>query len=101
MEISIWIKIGIFVVVLVAAYIFLRYQSIDPFAALFESFSEMEFNMTALVLTLAFSVLMWFIIWKNPFWVSSTAYSVFDKIFLTVAVPVVGYPLAVRALNKD
>ena len=99
-ELTMEIKLGIFVAILVIGYFVLRHYEMDPVVGLWEALSSMEWNPTALVLTLLFSALLWAIMWKNPMWVNSVAYGTGSKIFLSIATPIVGYPLAVRALNK-
>ena len=99
-EITLWMKLTIAAIILVVGYFILRYYEMDPIVGLWNAVSQMEWNPTALVLTLMFSALLWAIIWKSPMWVDSTAFGTPSKIFLTIATPIVGYPLAARALNK-
>lgn len=99
-ELTVEIKIGIFVAFLIIGYFILRYFEMDPIVGFWEAISGLEWNLTALVLTLLFSSMMWIMVWKSPIWVNSTAFGTGSRIFLTVALPIVGYPLAVRALSK-
>lgn len=100
LEINIYWKLAIMFVVLVVAYFVLRYFEMDPFVALWEGLTEVEINMAVLVVTFVISGVLWLIIWKNPFWVNSTAFGTPSKIFLSVAAPIVGYIFGLRAWDK-
>ncbi|KKL68214.1 hypothetical protein LCGC14_2127180 [marine sediment metagenome] len=106
-ELTIEIKLGIFVAILVIGYFVLRYFEIDPIVGTWEAVSEMEWDPKALILTLLFSVLVLAFIWKSPMWATpEEAYRITKitgvpmKTLLSILLPVIGYPLAVRALNK-
>lgn len=101
LEISIGWKLGILFIIIIILYFLLKYLfDVDVLEEIAESISGIEFNMTALILTFLFSGVIWAIIWINPLWVNSTAFGPGSKIFLTIALPIVGYPLAIRSLNK-
>ncbi len=101
MEFSLTIKLIILFAVIVIMYLVSKYwMDYDLLEVIRESILELEFSITGLVLTILFSSVMWAIIWGNPLWVNSIAFGFWHKLFLTVALPIVGYPLAVRALNK-
>ncbi len=98
---SLTVKIIIMVVVAIAGYLIMKYAfDYDILLELWEGLINFELDAKALVLSVVFSIAMWLVIWLNPFWVNSTFFSPGYKIFLTVALPVVGYPIALRALNK-
>lgn len=102
-----YLKLIIFLVLLIVAYFVLRQYDLDPLVALGESIQEMEWNMTAVVLTLLFSAFIWVILWKTPWWATTYGGDILDvtglpaKLFLTLGTPVFGYPLAVRSLNRE
>lgn len=100
MALSFELKIGIFVLLVIIIYFVLRYYDMDPLVATWETISEIEWNITVLILTLMISAIMWAVIWTNPFWVNSVAYGFKSKVFLTIVVPIVGYFLGLRAWNK-
>ncbi len=107
MEITVWMKLAIFVVILIIAYFVLRYYEMDPVLGMWEAVSEVEWDITALVLTIGFSSIMWAIMWKTSMWATpEEAYrftqitGVPMKVILSVLLPIIGYPLAVRARNK-
>ncbi len=105
-EISFIWKLVIFGVILVIGYFVLRYYEIDPFTAMWESIADLEWNLTALILTIVFSAIFWAILWKTPYWATTYGGSLLfitglpAKLFMTIMLPVIGYPLAVRSLNK-
>ena len=100
-ELTLGIRLIIFVLILVIGYFILRHYEIDLVMIVWESISELEWNPTALVLTLLFSALLWAMMWKSPLWLNSTAFGTPSRIFLTIALPIVAYPLSVRALTKQ
>ena len=106
MEINLWIKVSIFIVILIIAYFVLRHLEMDPIVGIWEAISGIEWNLSALVLTLLFSSLMLAFIWKSPMWVTPETYRFTQitgtpmKILMSILLPIIGYPLAVRALNK-
>ena len=105
-ELTIWMRIGIFILMLIIAYFVLRHYEIDIIMDFWESLSEIEWNPKALILTLLFSALVLAFIWKSPMWATPEVCR-FTKInclpmktLLTILLPMIGYPLAVKALNK-
>ncbi len=101
-ELAISIKIIIIIVLMIVTYFLLKFfMDIDLIEEMVGSIKDIEFNWTALILTLVFSSMMWAIMWMNPIWKASTAFGTPSKIFLTIALPIIGYPLAVRSLNKQ
>ena len=105
-ELTLWMRLGIFVVILVIAYFILRHFEIDPVIGFWEAISGMEWNLKALILTLLFSSIMIAIIWKTPMWATPETYRFTQvtgppmKILISILLPIIGYPLAVSALNK-
>ena len=106
-ELTLWVKLGIFVAILIIAYFVLRYYEMDPIMGFWESISGVEWNPVALILTLSFSALMWAIMWKTSWWAAPTeayrftlVYGVPMKTLISILLPIIGYPLAVRSLNK-
>ena len=106
-ELSLGIKVGIFAAILVIGYFVLRHLDMDPIISFWESITEMEWNVTALVLTILISAIMWVIMWKTSMWATpETAYrfttitGVPMKLLISIVLPIIGYPLAVRALTK-
>lgn len=104
---SLWIKLAIFLVVLIIAYFILRRFEMDPIISLFEAVTELEWDLKALILTLLFSSLMWAIMWKTSMWATPEEAYRFTRIngmpmkmLLSILLPIIGYPLTVRALNK-
>ena len=101
-ELSITVKLIILFAVIVIVYLLLRfYMDYDILEVLWESITELEYNLTAVIITLALTLFMWAVIWLNPLWIKSTYFTFGKKMFLTITFPIVGYVLAVRGLNKD
>ncbi len=105
-ELSLWVKLGIFIAILIIAYFILRYYEIDPIIGFWEAISGMEWNPLALILTILFSALLLAIVWKTPMWATPEVCR-FTRInclpmktLISILLPIIGYPLAVRALNK-
>lgn len=102
MVLTLGFKIGIIAVVIIVIYFVLKYFfEYDLLVEMWESISGIEFNITALIVTLVMAIFMYAVIWLNPFWVKSTFFTFEKKLFLTVAFPIIGYVLAVRGLNKE
>ena len=106
-ELTLWMKVSIFAVILVVTYFILRHYDMDPIRGMWESITEMEWNLKALILTLLFSVLVLAFIWKSPMWAtpelpyrSTQITGIPMKTLLSILLPIIGYPLAARALNK-
>ena len=106
MEITLWIKVTIFILILVIAYFVLKHFDMDPVMGFWEAITEIEWDIKALVLTILFSSLMWAIMWKTSMWATPEIYRATQitglpmKTLLSILLPIVGYPLAVRSLNK-
>ena len=103
--IPLYLKLLIFFAILVIAYLVLRYYEMDPLVLVQEAISDIEWNITALILTLIFSFLLLAMIWKAPWWSKECVRTfcitgVPAKIVMSILLPFIGYPLAVRALNK-
>ena len=99
---SITVKLIILFAVIVIVYLLLKfYMDYDLLEVIWESISGLEFNWTALVVTLVLTLFMWAVIWLNPIWIKSIYFTFGRKMFLTIAFPIIGYVLAVRGLNKD
>lgn len=105
-ELSIGIKIGIFAAILTVGYFVLRYYELNPILSFWESISEVEWDIKALILTVLFSSMMWAIMWKTSMWATPETYRFTQvngipmKILISILLPIIGYPLAVRSLNK-
>ena len=106
MELTLWMRVGIFIAILVIAYFIMRYFEIDPIMGFWESISGMEWNLKALILTILFSSLMLAFIWKSPMWITPEVCRFTKvtcppmKILISILLPIIGYPLAANALNK-
>ena len=110
MEFTIGLRLLAFAVFMIVLYFVLKYYDIDFlemvrdfFADIFESF---EWNVVGVVLTLLFSAIMWGFLWLTPWWATTDCGTVFcvtglpAKIIMSVLLPIIGYPLALRALNR-
>ena len=107
LELTLWIKVVIFVVVLIVGYFILKHYDMDPAVVFWESLTEIEWDPKALILTLMFSAIVLAFVWKSPMWATPEEAYRFTKItgipmkvLLSILLPVIGYPLAVRAGNK-
>lgn len=106
--ISIWWKVGIIFFLLIAQYFVLRiFFDFDELDVVKESFFEIEFQIVPLILTLVISAIFWAILWGTPWWATNYACGRWScvngpimKVVLTVLLPIVGYPFAVRSWNK-
>ena len=99
---SITAKLIILLIVIIGIYLILKFWlDYDVLEVLWESITELEFNWTAVIITLAMTLFMWAVIWLNPIWIKSTYFTFGKKMFLTISFPIIGYILAVRGLNKD
>ncbi len=104
---ELWTRVIIFIVILIIAYFILRYYEMDPILGMWESLSEIEWDPKALILTLLFSSIVLAFIWKSPMWATPEEAYRFTKItgipmkiLLSILLPIIGYPLANRALTK-
>ena len=89
-------------------YLEIAWESITDIGS---AFTEIEWNPVALSLTIIFSSIIWFILWGTSWWdtiplsecgrilICLTSFP--HKIFFTIGTPLLGYPLALRSLNKD
>ena len=106
MEINLWTRVGIFIVILIIAYFVLRHLEMDPIVGLWEAITGMEWDLTALILTFIFSAFLLAFIWKSPMWATPETYRVTQitgvpmKILMSILLPIIGYPLAARARQK-
>ena len=106
MEINLWTKVGIFIVILIIAYFVLRHLEMDPIVGFWEAITSMEWDLTALFLTIIFSAFLLAFIWKSPMWATPETYRVTQitgtpmKILMSILLPIIGYPLVARASKK-
>ena len=106
MELNLWTKVAIFIVILIIAYFIMKHFDINPLMEFWESISGLQWNLSALVLTLLFSSLLLAFIWMSPLWATPETYRLTQitgipmKILMSILLPIIGYPLAARALNK-
>jgi len=106
MEINLWARVTIFIVILIIAYFVLRHLEMDPIVGLWEAITGMEWDLTALILTFIFSALLLAFIWKSPMWATPETYRVTQitglpmKILMSILLPIIGYPLAAKARQK-
>ena len=106
MEINLWTRVGIFIVILIIAYFVLRHLEMDPIAGFWEAITGMEWDLTALILTFLFSAFVLAFIWKSPMWATPETYRFTQitgipmKILMSILLPIIGYPLVARARQK-
>ena len=106
-EITLWMKVTIFILILVISYFVLKHFDMDPVMGFWEAITEIEWDLTALVLTFIFSSLVLAFIWKSPMWATpeipyrlTQITGIPMKILMSILLPIISYPLAVRARNK-
>lgn len=114
-----YLKLLIFIAILVIAYFVLEYFwdiayleiAWETITDIGSSFTNIEWDAKALTLTLVFSAIIWGILWFTPFWSTIPLSecgrfliclrSLPHKLFFTIGTVLFGYPLALRRLNND
>lgn len=93
--------IGIVVVIIIAYFLAKIYLDYDFIEVIWESMTELEIDWVVLGLTLLFSAFWIYIMWGTSLWQNSTYFTTGKKLILSIAIPIVGYPIAYRAWNKE
>lgn len=81
---------------MVLDYIISAWEWVKEYVADLFDFSEMELNWVAVGFSLAGSAMFWLMIWKIPTW---NTFPFTYKMILSVALPIVAYPLVLKKLN--